>query len=74
MPAFANVNIEHLLESVKRHEVEVGSWLNVIGYVDREKVNEKEKGVHVQAIALWDAGNVDVGAYEQAVESRKEAG
>jgi hypothetical protein len=66
----ANVNIQHVLESVQRHEVDVGSWINVIGYVERRK----EKGVHVQAIAVWDAGNVDLHAYQSAVEKRKEAG
>jgi hypothetical protein len=58
-----------LLGDIKRHEVDVGTWLNVIGYVERRK----EKGVFVQAVAVWDAGNVDLGAYEKAVEKRKEA-
>jgi hypothetical protein len=66
----AYVNIGHVLESIQRHEVDVGSWINVIGYVERRK----DKGVHVQAVAVWDAGNVDLGAYQSAVEKRKEAG
>jgi hypothetical protein len=49
--------------------LDVGTWLNVIGYVERKK----EEGVFVQAIAVWDAGNVDLEAYEKAVEKRKEA-
>lgn len=68
-PKIANVNIEHLLESIKRNETEIGSWLNVIGYVERRK----EKGIYVQAVAVWDAGNVDVNAYQEAVEKRKVA-
>jgi hypothetical protein len=70
MPVIANLNFEHVLEQIKRHEVEVGTWLNVIGYVERRK--EKGKGVFVQATALWAAGNIDLGAYEKAVEQRKE--
>lgn len=66
----ANVNIEHVLESIKRTEIEVGSWINVIGYTERRK----EMGIHVQAIAVWSAGNVDLAAYQSAVEMRKEAG
>ncbi|KAL5376002.1 hypothetical protein DPSP01_010734 [Paraphaeosphaeria sporulosa] len=69
-PKIANVNIEHVLESIKRHEIDVGAWINVIGYTERRK----EKGVHVQAIAVWSAGNVSLDAYQSAVEMRKEAG
>jgi len=65
----ANVNIEHVLESIRRTEVDVGSWINVIGYVERRN----EKGIFVQAIAVWSAGNVNLDAYQKAVEARKEA-
>ena len=50
--------------------MEVGTWINVIGYVERRKGN----GVFIQAVAVWSAGNVDLGAYEKAVEARKVAG
>lgn len=69
-PKLANVNIEHVLESIKRHEIDVGTWINVIGYTERRK----EKGIHVQAIMVWSAGNVNLDAYGNAVEMRKEAG
>ena len=69
-PKRANVNIDHVLESVQSTTVDVGTWINVIGYVERRK----EAGVFVQAIAIWSAGNVDLDAYEKAVEKRKEAG
>jgi len=64
----ANVNIELVLEAVQRTAVDVGSWINVIGYVERRK----EEGIFVQAVAVWDAGNVDLDAYERAVEKRKQ--
>ncbi|KAJ8116200.1 hypothetical protein OPT61_g2309 [Boeremia exigua] len=66
----ANVDVVHVLERIKTHEMEVGAWINVIGYVERRK----EKGVYVQAIAVWSAGNVDLSAYEKAVEAKKAAG
>jgi hypothetical protein len=69
-PAVANVDIEHVLERLKQHEMAVGTWLNVIGHVERRK----EKGVYVQAVAVWDAGNVDLDAYQKAVESRNGSG
>lgn len=60
--------MEHVLESIKHHELEVGTWLNVIGHVDQRK----EKGVFVQAVTVWNAGNVDLDAYQKAVDKRKE--
>lgn len=65
----ANVDVVHVLEHIKSHEMEVGSWINVIGYVERRK----ENGMFVQAITVWSAGNIDLGAYETAVEARKAA-
>lgn len=49
--------------------MEVGAWINVIGYVERRK----EKGIFVQAIVVWSAGNVDLDAYEKAAVARKKA-
>ncbi|KAI4625919.1 hypothetical protein J4E80_003053 [Alternaria sp. BMP 0032] len=68
-PVIANLDIEHVLERIKELNVDVGTWLNVIGYVERRK----EKGVFVQAVTVWNAGNVDLKAYEKAVEARKAA-
>ncbi|KAH8712075.1 CST complex subunit Ten1 [Phaeosphaeriaceae sp. PMI808] len=69
-PVIANVNIEHVLEQIKRHELDVGTWINVIGYVQQRK----EQCVFVQAVAVWDAGQIDQDAYLKAVEKRKEVG
>lgn len=66
----ANVDIVHVLERIKSQEMEVGAWINVIGYVERRQ----EHGVFVQAIAVWSADNVDLSAYEKAVDARKAAG
>jgi hypothetical protein len=65
----ANVDLVHVLERIKGREMDVGAWVNVIGYVDRRR----EKGVFVQAIAVWDAGDVDLEAYQRAVEERKKS-
>ncbi len=66
----ANVDIVHVLERIQANATEVGTWINVIGYVERRK----EKGIYVQAIAVWSAGNIDLSTYEKAVEARKSAG
>ena len=55
---------------MQRSQLEVGSWLNVIGYVEWRE----EENAFVQAVAVWDAGNVDVDAYQRTVERRKDAG
>ncbi|KAF9697687.1 hypothetical protein EKO04_004093 [Ascochyta lentis] len=68
--AVANVDVVHVLERIKSHGMEVGTWINVIGYVERRK----EKGLFVQAIAVWGAGNIDLNTYEKAVEAKKAAG
>ncbi|KAF2133692.1 hypothetical protein P153DRAFT_419600 [Dothidotthia symphoricarpi CBS 119687] len=70
-PTVANVDIEHVLERIKPHEMDVGTWINIIGYVERPK---EKKGVFVQAIAVWDAGNVDLELYQKAVDKRHEVG
>ena len=68
-PKVAHVNIDHVLQVIKHTEMEVGAWINVIGYVERRK----EKGIFVQAIVVWSAGNVDLDAYEKAAVARKKA-
>jgi hypothetical protein len=67
-PMIVNVDVELILELIKRHELDVGAWLNVIGHVQQRK----EEGLFVQAVAVWDAGNVDLDAYQKAVEKRKQ--
>lgn len=62
-----NVNVVHVLERLKRHELDVGTWLNVIGYVGRHE----DLGPSVQAVAVWDAGDVDLEAYEKVVDAKK---
>jgi hypothetical protein len=65
----ADVDIELILEVMKRNYLDVGTWLNVIGHVQ----HRQEDGVSVQAVAIWDAGNIDLVAYQRAVEKRKQA-
>ncbi|KAI8930780.1 hypothetical protein NX059_011807 [Plenodomus lindquistii] len=62
-----NVDMEHVLDRLKHDEVDVGTWINVIGYIQQRP----EKGVFVQAITVWNAGNVDARAYADAVQRRR---
>ena len=59
------VNVEAIL-GIPLLTVEIGSWLNVVGYVV-ELPGSVNKGV--QAILAWNAGEVDLREYEDAVRS-----
>jgi hypothetical protein len=80
----AEVNIDHVLETIKALDMEVGAWLNVMGYVKETKPPVPPptaqgyrsedipiKRVSVQAIAVWSAGDIDLEAYEKAVRERQ---
>jgi len=85
----ADVAVDLVLETIGRENMEVGAWVNVMGYV-REKSshaaqsNSKRpsrnaeqdlvKHIGVQAIAVWSAGNLDLVAYEDAVRQRQLVG
>ncbi|KAH7130523.1 CST complex subunit Ten1 [Dendryphion nanum] len=69
-PKFAYVSVDHVLETVKHDTMDIGAWLNIIGYIERSKTNR----VYVQAVTIWDAGNINLEAYQKAVEARKDAG
>ncbi|OCL04668.1 hypothetical protein AOQ84DRAFT_380362 [Glonium stellatum] len=86
-PTIALANIDHVREVVKSTELDVGAWVNVIGYVTSEPVEaprgalQPKRGlkrrpdvarqVQVQALVLWSAGPVKLDAYERALEQRK---
>lgn len=63
------MSIEHVLETIDHKTMDVGSWVNIIGYIERKTKHR----VFVQAVMAWDAGNIDIDAYEQAVLARKSA-
>ena len=82
----ALVDVNLLLENLKREDIVVGAWVNIIGYVG-EMMNKGEKArgldgnmgrggiptvdlVKVQAIMLWSAGSIKIGEYERALTER----
>lgn len=66
----AKVTIEHVREGLPRSATDVGSWLNVAGYVQTITPNS----ISVQAIMLWEAGSLKLGDYERALQARSDAG
>jgi hypothetical protein len=68
-PSAVGVNIRVVLENIRSKEIDVGSWINVIGYLERKANND----IAVQAVAVWDAGIIDLEAYQKGLEARKAA-
>jgi Telomere capping, CST complex subunit len=72
------------LEAIKAHDLQGGSWLNIIGYVRKPEQRQKKttrpniddvKIVAipiVQAIIVWGAGAIKVPDYEAALVSQRE--
>jgi hypothetical protein len=79
----ARINTDHVLESVRLTDVQVGSWVNVIGYTSSRSVNPVypfsiadpavSSEIGVQATVLWNARELDIRNYEAALASRKTA-
>lgn len=59
-----------VLETMEPGIMDVGQWVNVIGYVVDGDATDQARGVdaHVQALMMWSTGPLDVHEYEKAVE------
>ena len=79
----ALVDVGLLLNTVKSNEIQVGEWVNVIGYITQSPVGVNQGrrkpdntavggAACVQAIVLWSAGAIKLGEYEQVLEERHE--
>ncbi len=79
----ARVNTDHVLESVRLADLQVGSWINIIGYTSSRSVNPAypfsvadpavSYEIGVQATVLWNARELDIQNYETALAARKTA-
>ena len=69
----ALVDVNLLLAGLKREDMQLGAWVNVMGYVEKV-IGVKGEGecvkVRVKAVMLWSAGGVKVGEYERILEQR----
>lgn len=70
--ATAVISIDNLLETVQRELLEVGAWLNIIGYVrpmsEAKRSNGPTQEVFVEATMMWPAGAVKLDRYEVALQ------
>lgn len=81
-PASVSVDITLLIESIKASYLEVGEWLNVLGYVRERK--EKRKGrnqatcspesqawndsIYIEAVVVFPTDAFQIGEYERALQ------
>lgn len=70
----ATVDVRLLLNTIKSGETQIGEWVNVIGYVEKDQLEKHTKTdspcVHVQALVLWSTGPLKLQAYERSVDKR----
>ena len=80
----ASVDVRLVLESINAHDLQRGSWLNIIGYLRKPEQRQKKTTSSntdniqrpeipiVQAIIIWGAGAIKVANYETALVSQRE--
>ena len=89
IPIIAVVDVTHALggETFQDRDLEVGSWVNVLGSIcwrqDGKHVRhrgrqgkpglKKQGWVNIQAIIIWSAGSLRLDTYEQAVRMRMQS-
>lgn len=79
----AKVDISLILESIKADLLQPGTWLNIIGYVNRAASRRKRPALsggisgqmersRVQALLAWNAGPVRVADYESILMQQRD--
>jgi hypothetical protein len=79
----ARINTDHVLESIHLADLQVGAWINVIGYTTSRSLNPVHQfsiphpvvssEIGVQATVLWNARELDIQDYQRALAARKAA-
>ncbi|KAI4727898.1 hypothetical protein E4T49_04341 [Aureobasidium sp. EXF-10728] len=62
------VDISQLLDTIDHQHLQIGAWLNVIGYVTPSTLKSRSK---IQAVVVWSAGAINLQQYENALMSRQ---
>jgi hypothetical protein len=62
------IDISQLLDTFQHENLQIGAWLNVIGYITPSTSRSRSK---VQAILVWSAGAINLQHYETALVSRQ---
>ncbi|KAI7977747.1 hypothetical protein EIK77_009287 [Talaromyces pinophilus] len=70
------VDIYHVLKTITRDQLQVGSWLNVFGYIRSEmqgKEDANNSQLYVEAVMISDAGAIRIAEYEQSLTDMQAA-
>jgi hypothetical protein len=79
----ASIDVRLVLESINAHDLQRGSWVNIIGYLrkpeqrQRKSISSNTSNIQrpeipiVQAIIVWGAGAINVANYESALVSQR---
>jgi hypothetical protein len=79
----ASIDVRLVLESINAHDLQRGSWVNIIGYLRKPEQRQKKSTSSntnniqtpeipiVQAIIVWGAGAIKVASYETALVSQR---
>lgn len=65
-----SVDIYHVLKTITRDQLQVGSWLNVFGYLRSEmqgKEDTNNSQLYIEAVMIADAGAIRIAEYEQSL-------
>ncbi|KAI5927464.1 CST complex subunit Ten1 [Camillea tinctor] len=82
----AVVDVNLLLQNLRKEQTDIGQWVHVIGYITSIKHPPRTPGkttasnvrgrgatcIGVQAIVLWTAEDLDIATYEQALMAESE--
>ncbi|PGH21542.1 hypothetical protein AJ80_03102 [Polytolypa hystricis UAMH7299] len=81
-PTSINVNVNLLLGLLKATDLQVGAWLNVLGYIRQPQDVSLEisnstlstpKSIYIEALMVISAGSIHVGEYERVLQDSQDA-
>ena len=65
------MKVQNVLENINHQLLEVGAWVNVVGYVTKasesSRANAIPKATLVEAVMIWSAGAIKLDKYKTAV-------
>ncbi|KAF8467220.1 CST complex subunit Ten1 [Kalaharituber pfeilii] len=65
----ATVDIAIVVEQIPTGELQIGEWVNVLGYITDMQADGAT--VCIQGIQIWSAGGIDLGKYERQLQEKE---
>lgn len=66
------MDITNVVRTLSTDIIQDGDWINIIGYVTGAPPNVQSttRVVYIQAVQIWSAGAIDLGAYERSLREK----